>query len=190
MTPAYRDYRGSHNGKHYQSGQYCQELPFQGQKNRCTTSRSPYGEGNQRFSTGRGTNSGISCNWRSAKHHSCWSSVKELAATKNVTLTRSDKGGEIVIMPTSTLHELNIEHLSDASTYKKLAKDPTPTLRLPINKTLENTLERCGFSKSIIHRLTTPPSACTQRFYTFAKNTQGRSKPEDPSYRIGSKWHF
>ena len=51
----------------------------------------------------------------------------------------------------------------------KLAKDPTPTLRLTINKTLENTLERCGFSKIIIHRLTTPPSACTQRFYTLPK---------------------
>ena len=97
------------------------------------------------------------------------SSVKELAATKNVTVTRSDKGGETVIMPTSTLHELNIEHLSDTSTYKKLAKDPTPTLRLTINKTLENSLERCGFSKSIIHRLTTPPSASTQRFYTLPK---------------------
>ena len=76
--------------------------------------------------------------------------------------------------------------LSDATTYKKLAKDRTPALRLTINNTLGNTLERCGFSKSIIHRLTTPPSACTQRFYT--KNTQ--HKPEDPSFCIRSKWHF
>ena len=97
------------------------------------------------------------------------SSIRELASTKNVTITRSDKGGEIVIMPTSTLHKLNMEHLNDTSTYKKLAKDPMPGLRLTINKTLENILERGGFSKSIIYRLTTPPSACTQRFYTLPK---------------------
>ena len=78
--------------------------------------------------------------------------------------------GEIVIMQTSTLHELNIEHLNDAyaSTYKKLSKDPTATLRLTTNKTLENTLERCGFSKSAPFD-NLPPSACTQLFYILPK---------------------
>ena len=40
------------------------------------------------------------------------SSIRERASTKNVPVTRSDKGGEIAIMPTSTLHKINMEHLN------------------------------------------------------------------------------
>ena len=97
------------------------------------------------------------------------SSIKELTSKNDITITRSDKGGEIVIMPTMKIHELSMEHLGDTATYHRLKKDPTQTLRLTINKTLHHTLNMRGFSPSIIQRLQTPPSAKTQRFYTLPK---------------------
>ena len=96
-------------------------------------------------------------------------SIKELACRSDVTITRSDKGGEIVIMPSVKLHDLTMDHLDDTTTYQKLERDPTPALRLTVNKTFQNILRLRGFSASLIGRLQTPPSATTQRFYTLPK---------------------
>ena len=96
-------------------------------------------------------------------------SIKELASNDKVTVTRSDKGGEVVILPTTRMHRLNMDHLEDTSTYQRLQKDPTQTLRLRINKMLRSILERRSFSGSIIRRLQTPPSARAQKFYTLPK---------------------
>ena len=55
--------------------------------------------------------------------------ITTLSQTDNVTITKSDKGGEIVVMPTSDLHHLCNEHLGDKSTYEQLSKNPTNDIR-------------------------------------------------------------
>ena len=95
--------------------------------------------------------------------------IRELTSNSDICITRSDKGGEIVIMSTKEIHDLNMEHLGDTRTYEKLKKDPTHTLRLTVNKTLRDIMTRGGFSPSLIQRFQTPPSARTQHFYTLPK---------------------
>ena len=88
-------------------------------------------------------------------------------------------------MPPSTLHELNIEHLSDASTYKKLAKDRTPTHHQ------QNPWEYSGkvwFLKEHNSPSDNTAICLHPTVLHLTKNTQ--DKPEDPSYRVGSNWHF
>ena len=96
-------------------------------------------------------------------------SIKELASRNDITVTRSDKGGEIVIMPSEKLHSLTMEHLGDTTTYQRLVKDPTPALRLTVNKTFQYILKLRGLSPTLIKRLQTPPSTKTQQFYTLPK---------------------
>ena len=48
--------------------------------------------------------------------------IKELSNEETITITRSDKGGEMVVMKASHLEELCLEHLGDATTYGKLKK--------------------------------------------------------------------
>ena len=50
-------------------------------------------------------------------------------------ITRSDKGGEMVVMNASHMDELCLDHLRDTTTYVKLNKDPTCCLLVQINKT-------------------------------------------------------
>ena len=95
--------------------------------------------------------------------------VVELARRSEITITRSDKGGEIVVMRTKELHDLNMEHLNDTSTYERLKKDPTQSLRTVVNKTLRDVMTQRNFSPSLIQRLQTPPTARTQQFYALPK---------------------
>ena len=97
------------------------------------------------------------------------SAVVELARKDEITITRSDKGGEIVIMKTEELHHLNMEHLGDQSTYERLKSDPTKSLRLTVNKVLHDIMTKRDFAPSLIKRLQTPTTARTQQFYTLPK---------------------
>ena len=87
----------------------------------------------------------------------------------DVTITRSDIGGEIVVMSSSKLMNLCIEHLNDRSTNEKLRKDPKNSIRFKINKTLDTILTRCDFPSGLIDQLTTPTTALTQTFYALPK---------------------
>ena len=92
-----------------------------------------------------------------------------LKSTPDVTITKSDKGGEMVVMRTSQLQKLCLEHLGDTTTYEKLKKDPTNSIRITINKNLERILTARGFSTSLIRNLQTPSTAKTQHFYALPK---------------------
>ncbi|XP_065180434.1 uncharacterized protein LOC135810995 [Sycon ciliatum] len=110
--------------------------------------------------------------WQNPKpniSHADRHALKELREREDIVVTRSDKGGEMVIMKAEDMQELCREHLADSTTYCKLQKDPTPTLRLTINKALEKILRSRDFPKIIIRRLNTPPCARTQRFYALPK---------------------
>ena len=71
-----------------------------------------------------------------------------------MTIVRSDKGGELVVMNTTQLHGLTTDHLSDETTYKQLPKNPTEAMRVEINQTLKNilnkTLLELGLKNNII----------------------------------------
>ena len=86
-----------------------------------------------------------------------------------ITVTRSDKGGEFVIMKTSELDRLCREHLNDRSTYEKLKRNPSNDIRLKINKSVSNILTSRNFPPNLINNLQTPSSARTQRFYALPK---------------------
>ena len=51
--------------------------------------------------------------------------LEDLRLQDDLLVTRSDKGGEMVIMHASLMENLCLEHLSDTTTYEKLKKDPT-----------------------------------------------------------------
>ena len=57
----------------------------------------------------------------------------------DILMTRSDKGGQMVVMKSSHMDRLSqcMEHLHDTNTYMKLAKDTSDSLRVKINKTLK-----------------------------------------------------
>ena len=95
--------------------------------------------------------------------------VIELRSQPDTTITRSDKGGELVVMKTSTLHQICLDHLSDSTTYTRLENNATKSIRLQVNKTLEEILSNRGFPPSIINNLKTPSTARTQRFYALPK---------------------
>ena len=95
--------------------------------------------------------------------------IKELSKQENITITRSDKGGEMVVMKASHLKELCLEHLGDTTTYEKLKKDPSDALRLKVNKTLKGILTKHDFSTTFINNLQTPTTARTQHFYGLPK---------------------
>ena len=46
--------------------------------------------------------------------------LKELREREDIVVTRSDEGGEMVIMKTEGMQELCREHLADSTTYCKL----------------------------------------------------------------------
>ena len=73
--------------------------------------------------------------------------ITQLHKQADITIVRSDKGGELVVMTTSTLHDLTMEHLGDDSTYKKLPKDPTEKLRKEVNSSLQSILMASGYPK-------------------------------------------
>ena len=47
-------------------------------------------------------------------------SIKKLASNRDVTITRSDNGGKVVIISPKKIYDLNIEHLGDALPYESL----------------------------------------------------------------------
>ena len=95
--------------------------------------------------------------------------LQELRENKETTVTRSDKGGEIVVMKNSSIENLCFEHLNDSATYKRLTKNTTNTIRLKVNKSLSRILSDRDFPKHTINRLKTPSTARTQRFYALPK---------------------
>ena len=54
--------------------------------------------------------------------------VIELRSQPDTTITRSDKGGELVVMKTSTLHQMCLDHLSDSTTYTRFEKNVTKSI--------------------------------------------------------------
>ena len=52
---------------------------------------------------------------------------------------------------------------------KETKKDPTNSIRLKINKSLDEILTRCNFTRNLIYNLQTPISARTQRFYALPR---------------------
>ena len=86
-----------------------------------------------------------------------------------MTITKSDKGGEMVVMRTSHLQQLCLEHLNDTTTYEKLKKDPINSIRVMVNKNLERILTDRSFPSSLVHNLQTPSTARTQLFYALPK---------------------
>ena len=90
--------------------------------------------------------------------------VLQLRDTPDLAITKSDKGGEFVILRESHLNELAIDHLEDMNTYKRLSRDVTKKLRLEVNKNLERILTQREFPKPLIARLQTPTTAKTQPF--------------------------
>ena len=84
-------------------------------------------------------------------------------------VTKSDKGGEMVVMKASHLKQLCQEHLADTNTYRKLTRNPTKNIRIRINNTLCRILSDRNFPTSLIYQLQTPSSARTQRFYALPK---------------------
>ena len=98
-----------------------------------------------------------------------YKAVKELRNHPELTIVRSDKGGELVVMNTTQLHDLTTDHLSDETTYKKLPKNPTEAMRMEINQTLKNILIARGYPRNFYEKFMTPETAKTQRFYTLPK---------------------
>ena len=98
-----------------------------------------------------------------------YKAVKELRNHPELTIVRSDKGGEFVVMNTTQLHDLTTDPLSDETTYKKLPKNPTEAMRMEINQTLKNILIARGYPRIFYEKFMTPETAKTQRFYTLPK---------------------
>ena len=97
-----------------------------------------------------------------------YQSLVSLRNNPDITAIRSDKGGEMVLMKTTTLDKLTTDHLNDTSTYEKLMTDPTENLRKTVNSTLKEILTNRGYPLSFTNRLMTS-SAKTQRFYSLPK---------------------
>ena len=97
-----------------------------------------------------------------------YQSLVSLRNNPDITAIRSDKGGEMVLMKTTTLDKLTTDHLNDTSTYEKLKTDPTENLRKTVNSTLQEILTNRGYPLSFTNRLMTS-SAKTQRFYSLPK---------------------
>ena len=60
--------------------------------------------------------------------------MKELSNQENITITRSDKGGEMVVMKASHLEELRLEHIGD--TIQRDAKERSQ--RCTLNQSQQN----------------------------------------------------
>ena len=97
-----------------------------------------------------------------------YQSLVSLRNNPVITAIRSDKGGEMVLMKTTTLDKLTMDHLNDTSTYEKMKTDPTENLRKTVNSTLKEILTNRGYPLSFTNRLMTS-SAKTQRFYSLPK---------------------
>ena len=68
---------------------------------------------------------------------------KAIAQTRNnpdTTITRTDKGGELVVLKTSNLQKLCLEHLADTSTHQNLKRDSISEIRVRVNKALDRIL--------------------------------------------------
>ena len=95
--------------------------------------------------------------------------IAQIRNDPDTTITRSDKGGELVVMKTSNLQKLCLEHLADTSTYQKLKRDSTSEIRVRVNKALDRILTSREFPPSLIAKLQTPSTARTQQFYALPK---------------------
>ena len=95
--------------------------------------------------------------------------IKQLKSDNEILITKSDKGGEMVVMRENDMLALVNQHLTDRSTYEPLRTDPTDALRLKINKTLDEILRKHEIPETVTRKLMTPPSAKTQRFYALPK---------------------
>ena len=71
-----------------------------------------------------------------------------LQSEEDVTITRSDKGGEMVVMRESQLHQLCLDHLNDTTTYEQLKTDPANATRIKITKNLDRSLTDCYFPEN------------------------------------------
>ncbi len=96
-------------------------------------------------------------------------SIIALRSEADITITKSDKGGEMVVMRTSQLQALCLEHLNDSTTYQRLKTNPTNEIRIKVNKSVNRILTARGFAKSLVFNLQAPSSCRTQRFYALPK---------------------
>ena len=95
--------------------------------------------------------------------------ITTLKSDEDITITKSDKGGEMVVMRDSQLRQLCLEHLNDTTTYEQLKNDPTNTIRINVNKNFNRILTDRHFPKALIRNLQTPSTAKTQHFYALPK---------------------
>ena len=102
--------------------------------------------------------------------------IRNLSKDPTLTIIRSDKGGEMVVMKHETLHQLTMDHLGDSTTYKRLSRDPTETLRKKINSELQEILLNRGYPLSFARRLMTSEFTTTQRFYSLPKTHKATLK--------------
>ena len=72
-------------------------------------------------------------------------------------------------MDTSLYIDETEEHLSDATTNKKLAADPTQAIRNDVLSTLDYLHNTCWIDDKTRHHLTPPNPACTPLFYGLPK---------------------
>ena len=115
--------------------------------------------------------------------------VLKLRDKDDILMTRSDKGGEMVVMKSSHMDRLCMEHLNDTNTYIRLAKDTSDSLRIKINKTLKEILTERNFPTELIQNLQTVTNFCQMsRILCATQNTQGRS--ENPADCFCLWWNF
>ena len=70
---------------------------------------------------------------------------------------------------------LTLEHLNDHLTYEKLSTDPTESLRLQVNSTLQKILTSRSYPPYFTNRFMTPATS-TQRFYSLPKTHKATLK--------------
>ena len=117
--------------------------------------------------------------------------IADLRTKDDTIITRSDKGGELVVTKESWLKELCLAHLSDKKTYKRLNKDPTNDIRLLVNRTLQEVLSRSEVPESVIDRLIANLTAAkTQRFYALPKSTTATTEKEHKLETFGRIQNF
>ncbi len=106
----------------------------------------------------------------SVRHNLSYSdhlSIKEMKKDNNIYI-QSDKGGEMVVMSHSHYKSLALQHLSDATTYEKINKNPTSVQEKTVNELWKCATKNSFLPKRLIKRLVTHHSVIAQ-FYHLPK---------------------
>ena len=93
--------------------------------------------------------------------------IVALKSENDITVTRSDQGGELVVVRESQLHQFCLDHVIDTISYEQLQTDPTNATRTKSNKNLNRILTDRHFPKALTRNLQTSSTAKTQHFYAL-----------------------